>query len=77
MTTTTFDRASGLGSARTGKGLVRRMMDRFVDAQMHKAQLRINAYLQSLDDKALAQMGYTPADIQNIRRSEASISTYI
>ena len=29
--------------------------------QMQKARLKVNAYLQGLDDKSLASLGYTPA----------------
>jgi hypothetical protein len=41
---------------------------------MQKARLKVNAYLQSLDDKSLASLGYTPSDIANIRAREASVS---
>jgi len=77
MVTTTLDRASGLGTQRTGKGLLRRMADRYIEAQIRKAELRVNAYLQSLDDKALSKMGYTAAQIRDIRGRDASVSAYI
>ena len=73
MAVTTFDRVRGYDDGVEGKGFARRFLDRYTDAQMKKARMRVNAYLQSLDDNSLAQLGYTPADIRNIRRSEASL----
>jgi len=44
---------------------------------MKKAQLRVNAYLQNLDDKALTDLGYTPADIRNIRQADSTMGLII
>jgi hypothetical protein len=77
MATTTFDRVQSLDGASKEKGVLRRALDRYIDAQMNKARLRVNAYLQGLDDKALDELGYTPADIRNIRASDASVSLII
>jgi len=59
------------------KGFAGRFMDRYVDAQMEKARLRVNAYLQRLNDEALGKLGYTPAEIQAIRASDASVGLMI
>jgi hypothetical protein len=77
MATTTFDGAVGTAGNTNSKSFARRLLDRYMDAQMKKATLRVNAYLQSLDDTALSQLGYTPADIRNIRRREASLGLMI
>ena len=74
MAITTFDRAKTSNDTASAKSFGRRLFDRYIDAQMAKARLQVNAYLQSLDDKALNRLGCTPADIRNIRRSEASDS---
>ena len=77
MAITTFDRAQTLGGTSNTTGFARRLFDRFIEAQTAKARLRVNAYLQSLDDQALARLGYTPADISNIRRSKSNISAIV
>jgi len=77
MTTATFDRIERIEAGAKTKGFARRLFDRYLDAQMRKAHLRVNAYLQSLDDKALAGLGYTPADIRNIRQREASVGLIV
>lgn len=77
MATTTFDRVDAIAAPAKGKSFGRRLLDRYIDAQMQKAHLRVNAYLQSLDDKSLASLGYTPADISNIRAREAAVSLMI
>lgn len=77
MAVTTFDRASEIVGSEKSKGFARRLLDRYIEAQMKRAHLRVNAYLQSLDDKALGQLGYTPGDIRNIRRREASLGLII
>jgi hypothetical protein len=77
MATTTFNRAETRSSTASAKSFGRRLLDRYINAQMTRARLRVNAYLQSLDDKALSRLGYTPSDIRNIRRSEASDSLMI
>ena len=77
MATTTFDRAQTSNGKAGAKGFGRRLLDRYIDARMMKARLQVNAYLQSLDDKALTRLGYTPSDIRNIRRSEASDSLMV
>jgi uncharacterized protein YjiS (DUF1127 family) len=75
MAITTFDR--GLDAPGGAKGFARRLLDRYIDAQMQRAQLRVNAALQRLDNKTLSDLGYTSADITNIRRAEASISLLV
>jgi len=77
MTTATFDRIERIEAGAKTKGFARRLFDRYLDAQMRKAHLRVNAYLQSLDDKALAGLGYTQADIRNIRQREASVGLIV
>jgi hypothetical protein len=77
MAVTTFDRVGGVEREAKAKGFARRLFDRFVDAQMQKARLRVNAYLQSLDDKALGNLGYTEADIKNIRARDASVGMVV
>jgi hypothetical protein len=78
MATTTIGRLGDIHApvhapAQT-KSFGRRLLDRYIDAQMQKARLKVNAYLQGLDDKSLASLGYTPADIANIRARDASVS---
>ena len=77
MATTTFIGPADVSGKVKSKGFARRLLDRYIDAQMKRAALRVNAYLQSLDDTALSQLGYTPADIRNIRRRNASIGLMI
>ncbi len=77
MAVTTFDSVGKIDSKVRGKGFLRRVMDRYLDSQMNKARLRVNAYLQTLDDRALAELGYTPADIRNIRRTDATIGLVV
>jgi hypothetical protein len=73
MAVTTFDRATSYDAPAKGKGFARRLYDRYVEAQMKRAQLRVNSYLQTLDDAALADLGYGPAQIAEIRRADAGI----
>jgi hypothetical protein len=77
MAVTTFERAGGIDSKASEKGFARRLLDRYIDAQMQKAQRRVNAYLQTMDDKALARLGYSQADIRNIRASDGSVGLII
>lgn len=84
MSITTFDHADGLGAVNTGasfskteKGFFGRFLDRYIDAQMRRAQLRVNSYLQRLDDGALASLGYSQDEIVEIRRREAAPSLFI
>jgi hypothetical protein len=77
MAVTTFERVGGIGDKASGKGFARRLMDRYIDAQMQKAQRRVNAYLQTMDDKTLAGLGYSQADIRNIRASDSSIGLIV
>ena len=77
MATMTFDSIGKHDGKMRAKGFARRFMDRYVDAQMKKARLRVNAYLQRLNDEALGKLGYTPAEIQAIRASDASVGLMI
>jgi len=77
MTTATFDRIDRIETGAKTKGFAHRLFDRYIDAQMRKAHLRVNAYLQTLDDKALGKLGYTPGDIRNIRRRDASVGVIV
>jgi hypothetical protein len=73
MAVTTFDRIGKIDGKASGKGFARRLLERYTDAQMKKARLRVNAYLQTLDDRRLTELGYTPADIRNIRQSDSNV----
>jgi hypothetical protein len=44
---------------------------------MKRAQIRVNAYLQTLDDKTLIDLGYTPAQIDDIRRTNAAVALVV
>ena len=77
MAVTTFERIGGIDAKSSEKGFARRLMDRYIDAQMQKAQRRVNAYLQTMDDKALARLGYSQADILNIRASDGSMGLIV
>jgi hypothetical protein len=77
MAVTTFDSVGKIEGKVSGKGFVRRVLDRYIDAQMNKARLRVNAYLNTLDDKGLAELGYTPADIRNIRKTDATFALVV
>jgi uncharacterized protein YjiS (DUF1127 family) len=77
MAVTTFDHIGKIEDKVSGKGFARRLLDRYIDAQMKKAQLRVNAYLQNLDDKALTDLGYSPADIRNIRQADSTMGLII
>jgi hypothetical protein len=71
MAVTTFERAGAYDRAATGKGFARRLLDRYIDAQMRKAQRHVNAYLQGMDDSALRNLGYLEEEIKCIRQSAA------
>jgi hypothetical protein len=75
MAVTTFERAGAYDGAAKSKGFARRLLDRYIDAQMRKAQRQVNAYLRGLDDKALRNFGYSGAEIERIRQSDANISS--
>jgi hypothetical protein len=77
MTTATFDRIDRIEAGAKTKGFARRLFDRYLEAQMRKAHLRVNAYLQTLDDKTLGELGYTRADIRNIRQRDASVGVIV
>ena len=74
MAVTTFERAGAYDGAAKSKGFARRLLDRYIDAQMRKAQRQVNAYLRGLDDNALRNLGYSGAEIERIRQSDANIS---
>jgi hypothetical protein len=71
MAVTTFERAGAYDGAAKSKGFARRLLDRYIDAQMRKAQRHVNAYLQGMDDNALRNLGYSEAEIKLIRQSDA------
>lgn len=77
MTTTTFGRVGAYRPERGGTSIWRRLFDRYTAAQMRKAQLRVNAYLQGLSDSELHGLGYRPADIRRIRNSPAAVSVML
>jgi hypothetical protein len=74
MAVTTFERSSAYEGAAKSKGFARRLLDRYIDAQMRKARRHVNAYLQGLDDNALGKLGYSVTEIQHIRQSDANIA---
>jgi hypothetical protein len=74
MAVTTFERAGAYNGAAKSKGFARRLLDRYIEAQMRKAQRHVNAYLQGLDDNSLRNLGYSEAEIQLIRQSDANIA---
>jgi hypothetical protein len=73
MAVTTFERAGSYDAAGKSKGFARRLLDRYIDAQMRKARRHVNAYLNGLDDNSLRNLGYTDADIKLIRQSDEHI----
>jgi hypothetical protein len=73
MAVTTFEGIGKVG----GRSFARRLLDRYMDAQMKKARLRVNAYLQTMDDSALDRLGYTPAEIGDIRASDSTAGVII
>lgn len=77
MTVTTFERAGAYDGAAKSKGFARRLLDRYIDAQMRRAQRHVNAYLQGLNDNALRNLGYSQADIKLIRETGANISPIV
>jgi hypothetical protein len=74
MAVMTFERAGAYDGAAKSKGFARRLLDRYIEAQMRKARRHVIAYLQGLDDKALRNLGYSGAEIERIRQSDASIA---
>ena len=74
----TFDRVTAINSGHTeGKSFLKRTFDRFVEARTREAQRHINAYLQRQDDETLTKLGYTGAQIGEIRRSDAAVPALI
>jgi hypothetical protein len=73
MAILTIDRAGNYAASSHGKGLLRRAMDRYIDAQIRKAERYVNAYLQHFDDSALSNLGYSPAEIKRVRQSGAYV----
>ena len=77
MAVTTFERAGAYDGAAKSKSFARRLLDRYIDAQMRRAQRHVNAYLQGLNDNALRNLGYSQADIKLIRETGANISPIV
>ena len=50
-----------------------RFLDRCIEARAQKAQLRVNAHLQTFDAERLAQLGLEPAKIREIRHCRSHI----
>jgi hypothetical protein len=77
MVVTTFERPGAYDGASKSKGFARRLLDRYIEAQMRKARRHVNAYLQSRDDNALRHLGYSQADIKLIRQGDTNISPIV
>jgi hypothetical protein len=77
MATTTLARAQSLEGRNEARGFFSRLLDRYIESRMARARLQVNAYLQSLDDEALATLGYRKAEIDEIRRRPAHISQMV
>lgn len=56
MTSATLTKV-GLGSTRSGRGVLRRAFDRMVEAREMQARRYVNGYLMSMDDATLAAHG--------------------
>ena len=77
MAATTFERIGKIDGKISGKGFARRLLDRYIEAQMKKAGLRVNAYLRTLNDKRLTELGYTPSEILIIRATDATLGSVV
>lgn len=55
---------------RAVKRLTERLLVRLITMRMQQAQGRVNAYLRSLDDERLAQLGFEPFEISMRSRSK-------
>ena len=66
MAVTTLDSFEGRATDKARKpGLFKRMFQALVVSREREARRYVNTYLLSLDDKMLADLGYTRAEIEN------------
>ena len=66
MAVTTLDSFAGRATDKARKpGLFMRMIQALVESREREARRYVNAYLRSLDDKTLAELGYDRAEIRN------------
>ncbi len=64
MVATTLDSFAGRETDKAGKpGLFARMVRALVASREREARRYVNAYLRSLDDKTLAELGYDRAEL--------------
>ncbi len=64
MAATTLDSFASRATDKAGKaGLFARMYRALVDSREREARRYVNAYLRSLDDKTLAELGYDRAEL--------------
>ena len=72
MAVTTLDSFEGRATDKARKpGLFKRMFQAFVVSREREAQRYVNAYLRSLDDKTLADLGLDRAELV---KSNAGVS---
>jgi hypothetical protein len=77
MATTALARAQSFGGRNEARGFFGRLLDRYIEARMARARLHVTAYLQRLDDEALAKLGYRTSEINEIRRRPAHVSLMV
>ena len=64
MAVTTLDSLESRATDKARRpGLFMRMIQALVESREREAQRYVNAYLRSLDDKTLAELGYDRAEI--------------
>ncbi|NJM33530.1 MAG: hypothetical protein HC850_01205 [Rhodomicrobium sp.] len=65
---TTYDTSVTLGTeGKSGSGFAARLFNRFVEARQKEANRQILCYLQGLDAETLKNLGYSSAQINQIK----------
>jgi uncharacterized protein YjiS (DUF1127 family) len=73
-----FEFNSSLGTAKEkGKpGFFRRAFDRLVEARKAHGEAHVRAYLNSLSDERLADLGFSPDRIKAVRAKDGAANSY-
>ncbi|GAB4236234.1 MAG: hypothetical protein Kow0032_21230 [Methyloligellaceae bacterium] len=70
MSATTYTEIRGGKSGASFGGWLLRLFERMIEAQELRVRERVQAILRTYDDEVLLDIGYTPEEIEQLRKGE-------
>jgi hypothetical protein len=75
-TTLDFNAAADRTAAPAKPGFLRRFFDRIIEAKKAHGEAHVRAYLNSLSDERLADLGFSADRIRAVRAKDGAINSY-